>query len=475
MTLAFEQKALQYYDEVCVNKGLVRRASMGPQSLPMYVSEWIVSRHLSDGQIDDTARQRMRVFVNKHLPSKDQKELLKSRLKNGETLLILDSYSVEVNLRTDEYILKIPCLDENRATIEAYIVEKYPLLLGGGVWGVGRLEYQPPDDMDHPLGQIHMVDFRPMQAANIDMELFCEQRKYFTLEEWRDLLVSSMGYNPEFYTPEQHMLLLARLLPLIQERVNLIELAPKGTGKSFVYLNLSRYVRLISGGKVTAAVLFHNNATNQSGLLSRFDAVVFDEAQTLSFDNPNEVIGVLKDYLESGSFSRGGKQQNIATAGVVILANIPLNADGTPRFGNLFLNLPEFMRETAFIDRIHAILPGWKLPRIQEQAISNTIGFKADFFGEVLHCLRHRAGYEDYIRAHGQITGSNDIRDRNAITRLAAGYLKLLFPDLQLSSAELIDYCLRPAAVFRQTVRDQLAMMDPEYKRLMIDVAPLAG
>lgn len=475
MTLAFEQKALQYYDEVCVNKGLVRRASMGPQSLPMYVSEWIVSRHLSNGQIDDAARQQMRLFVNKHLPSKDQKELLKSRLKNGVTLLILDSYSVEVNLRTDEYILKIPCLDENKATIEAYIVEKYPLLLGGGVWGVGRLEYQPPDDNDQPLGQIHMVDFRPMQAAIIDIELFCEQRKYFTLQEWRDLLVSSMGYNPEFYTPEQLMLLLARLLPIVQERVNLIELAPKGTGKSFVYLNLSRYVRLISGGKVTAAVLFHNNATNQSGLLSRFDAVVFDEAQTLSFDNPNEVIGVLKDYLESGSFSRGGKQQNIATAGVVILANIPLNADGTPRFGNLFLNLPEFVRETAFIDRIHGILPGWKLPRIQEQAISNTIGFKADFFGEVLHSLRHRAGYEDYIRSHGQITGSNDIRDRNAITRLAAGYLKLLFPDLQLSSEELIDYCLRPAAVFRQTVRDQLAMMDAEYKRLTIDVAALAG
>jgi ATP-dependent Lon protease len=470
MTLTFEQKALQYYEEVCVNKGLVRQASIGAQSLPMYVSEWIVSRHLSDGQIDDTARQRMRQFMNKHLPSKDQKELLKSRLKNGETLLILDSYSVEVNLKLDEYTLKIPCLDEHKATIEGYLIEKYPLLLGGGVWGVGRLEYQPPDDVEHTLGQIHMVDFRPMQAATIDMELFCEQRQYFTLEEWRDLLVSSMGYNPAFYSPEQLMHLIARLLPIVQERVNLIELAPKGTGKSFVYLNLSRYIRLISGGKVTAAVLFHNNATNQSGLLSRFDAVVFDEAQTLSFDNPNEVIGVLKDYLESGSYSRGGKQQNLATASVVMLANIPLDADGTPRFRNLFLNLPEFLRETAFIDRIHGILPGWKLCKIQEKAISSNIGFKTDFFGEVLHNLRHRAGYEDYIKAHGRIVGTGETRDQNAITRLAAGYLKLLFPDLKPSPAELLEYCLRPAAALRQTVRDQLVMMDPEYKQLTIDV-----
>jgi ATP-dependent Lon protease len=175
--------------------------------------------------------------------------------------------------------------------------------------------------------------------------------------------------------------------------------------------------------------------------------------------------------LESGRFSRGGKQQTAATAGVVILANIPLDADGHPRFSNLFLNLPDFLRETAFIDRIHGILPGWKLRRIQEEAISNSVGFKADFFGEVLHNLRHRAGYEEYIKAHGQILGTQDIRDRNAVIRLAAGYLKLLFPDLNLSRNELIEYCLRPAASLRQTIRDQLAGMDPEYKRLTINVA----
>jgi ATP-dependent Lon protease len=470
MTLSFEEKAIKYYGEVCVNKGLVRQAGLGERSLPSYVSEWIVSRHAPTGELNESVRKDVQDFLNRHLPAKDQKERLKSRLQQGEPLLILDEFSVEVNLRTNDLMLKIPCLDETRAGIEAHIVENYPLLLGSGVWGVGKLEYQPPDEVQRQPGRVHLFDFRPMQAATIDLDLFCEQRRHFSLSEWRDLLVSSMGYNPNFYSPEQQMFLLTRLIPIVQERVNLIELAPKGTGKSFVFLNLSRYVRLISGGKVTAAVLFHNNTTNQTGLLARFDVVVFDEAQTLSFDNPGEVVGVLKDYLESGRFSRGGKHQTTATSGIVILANIPLSSDGQPRFDNLFLNLPNFLRETAFIDRIHAILPGWELPRIQKPAISQNVGFKADFFGEALHALRHRAGFSEFITTEGQILGTKDVRDHNAITRLASGYMKLLFPDLQMSHQDLVEYCLRPAARLRQMVRDQLAILDPEYPNLLIDV-----
>lgn len=469
--ILFEEKARQYYGEVCVNKGLARQAGFGGRSIPMYVGEWIVSRYAPEGRLDESARLRMSQFINKHLPPKDKKQQLKAQLLQGQPLLILDEYSVEVNLRTNDLILKIPCLDEYQAGIERHIVETYPLLLGSGVWGVGKLDYEPPDPSTRTPGRVRMIDFRPMQAASIDLALYCEQRQHFTLTEWRNLLISTMGYNPSFYSPEQQMLLLTRLIPLVQERVNLIELAPKGTGKSFVYLNLSGYVRLISGGKVSAAVLFHNNRTNQAGLLARFDVVVFDEAQTLSFNNPKEVIGVLKDYLESGRFSRGGKHQTAASGGVVILGNIPLDADMQPRFKNLFQNLPEFLGETAFVDRLHGILPGWKLPRIQQPAISTSVGFKADFFGEVLHGLRHRAGYTEHIEMNGEIRGTQDVRDRNAIIRVAAGYLKLLFPNMQLTHEELRDYCLRPAASLRQTVRDQLAIMDPEYKKVYIDVA----
>jgi ATP-dependent Lon protease len=337
------------------------------------------------------------------------------------------------------------------------------LLFGGGIWGVGKLEYAPPNDV-RPTGKIWMVDFRPMQNARLDMDLFCEHRAAFALDAWRDLLIASMGYNPLAYSNAQQMHLLTRLVPMVQDRINLIELAPKGTGKSFVFLNLSRYVRLVSGGKVTAAALFYNNATRQPGLLSNYDVVVLDEAQALSFDKPGEIIGVLKDYLESGSFARGGTQKIEAGAGLVLLANIPMGEDKRPLQNNLFGELPDFLRETALIDRMHGILPGWELPRIEQSFIATGLGFKADYFGDVLHHLRHRAGYDYLVQQYMHGIGTNDRRDNTAIARLATGFCKLLFPHAIISEGDFREYCLKPAVQLRQRVRDQLSLLDPEFE-----------
>lgn len=465
---SYEQKAQQVFGEVCVNKALVQQAGFGTRSIPAFVSEWVVTRNAPDGVLDDDTRERIRGFLNKHLPTRDQKEHLKAQLlRNAETLTILDHYSVTVDLQHNEFRLAIPCLDETRASIETRITEQYPLLFGGGIWGVGKLQYYPPDYL-RPKGQIWMVDFRPMQNAHLDMDLFCENRAAFELDEWRDLLIASMGYNPQAYSIAQQMQLLTRLVPMLQERINLIELAPKGTGKSFVFLNLSRHVRLISGGKVTAAALFYNNATRQPGLLSNYDVVVFDEAQSITFNNPGEIIGVLKDYLESGSFARGGTQKIEASAGLVLLANIPMDEHKRPLHENLFAELPEFLHETAFIDRIHGIVPGWELPRIQQTSIATGIGFKADYFGDVLHHLRSRAGYEHIVQQHNTITGTNDRRDITAISRLATGFCKLLFPHATISASDFREYCLKPAVQLRQRVRDQLCLLDPEYEPVKI-------
>ncbi|GAB4190526.1 MAG: hypothetical protein OHK0022_03410 [Roseiflexaceae bacterium] len=468
MSASYEEKALRLFGEVCIDKGAVQAAGFGTRSIPTFVSEWIVTRNVPAGTVDDDAKARIRAFLNRHLPTRDQKEQLKARLISGETLTILDHYSVTVDTAKNEYRLAIPCLDETRAALERHIIEDFPLLLGGGVWGVAKLQYYPPDHI-RKQGQIWMVDFRPMQNARLDLDLYCECRAEFTLEEWRELLIASMGYNPDAYTPAQQMLMITRLIPLVQERINMIELAPKGTGKSFVFLNLSRYARLVSGGKVTAAALFYNNATRQPGLLSNYDLVIFDEAQSLSFDNPGEIIGVLKDYLESGSFARGGTQKIESGAGLMMLANIPLDASRQPLHENLFLELPDFLSETAFIDRIHGILPGWELPRIEQSFIGTGIGFKADYFGDVLHHLRHRAGYEQIVQQHNTITGTTDRRDITAIQRLAAGYCKLLFPHGQPRADEFSEYCLRPAIRLRQRVRDQLALLDPEFARITIE------
>jgi ATP-dependent Lon protease len=463
--LPYEEKAQRLFGEVCVNKGLVQQAGFGTRSIPAFVSEWIVTRQAPDGVLDANAQQRIRTFLNKHLPTRDQKEQLKAQLQNGEPLTILDQFSVLVDLQKNESRLNIPCLDERRAGVERHITENFPLLLGAGVWGVGKLQYYPPDNT-RKEGQIWMVDFRPMQNARLDLDLYCEYRAQFMLDEWRDLLIASMGYNPEAYSVTQQMHMLTRLVPLVQERVNMIELAPKGTGKSFVFLNLSRYARLVSGGKVTAAALFYNNASRQAGLLSHYDLVIFDEAQSLSFDNPSEVIGVLKDYLESGSFARGGTQKVESSAGLMLLANIPLDEYRRPRYPNLFAELPEFLSETAFIDRIHGILPGWELPRIEDTFVGRGIGFKADYFGDVLHHLRSRAGYEQIVQRYNTITGTTDRRDITAISRLAAGFCKLLFPHGQVTASDFAEYCLKPAVQLRQRVRDQLTLLDPEYHQL---------
>ncbi|WP_165774645.1 BREX system Lon protease-like protein BrxL [Candidatus Viridilinea mediisalina] len=466
--LPYETKAQEIFGEVCVNKGLVQQAGFGTRSIPAFVSEWIVTRNAPSGVLDDAAQERIRTFLNKHLPTRDQKEQLKAQLQNGETLTILDHFSVEIDLKKDDAYLRIPCLDEHKAGIERHLTESYPLLLGAGVWGVGKLRYARPDTTERKDGHIRMSEFRPMQNARLDLDLYCEYRAHFSLDEWRDLLIASMGYNPAAYSTAQQMHLLTRLVPLVQERVNMIELAPKGTGKSFVFLNLSRYARLVSGGKVSAAVLFYNNAKNQPGLLSHYDLVIFDEAQSLSFDNPGEVIGVLKDYLESGSFARGGKQKIETSAGLMLLANIPLDEYRQPRHKKLFNELPSFLSETAFIDRIHAILPGWELPRIEEGLIGRGIGFKADYFGDVLHHLRNRAGYEQIFQRYNSISGTSDRRDMIAISRLAAGFCKLLFPHGEVSRGDFTAYCIKPAVELRQRVRDQLSLLDPEYAEVQI-------
>jgi ATP-dependent Lon protease len=230
---------------------------------------------------------------------------------------------------------------------------------------------------------------------------------------------------------------------------------------------MSRYCRVVSGGKVSAAVLFYNLASQTPGLLTQYDVVVFDEAQTISFDNPGEIIGVLKDYLESGRYTRG-RQQATADAGLVLLGDIPLDTAGQPAQPVLFYNLPDFLQETAFVDRLHGIIPGWKLPRVTTNTPARGIGFKADFFSEVLHALRDRGGYAEYVSAHMKLSGTDDMRDRKAIERIAGGYLRLLFPDLKPAHDEFKRHCVEPAVALRQAVRDQLSRMDPEFKRVTI-------
>jgi ATP-dependent Lon protease len=366
------------------------------------------------------------------------------------------------------YNLHISLLDVTDGRVNSQIVDGNALLLTSGVWGIGDLFYMPPESRGEH-GQIWMREFRPFQISSIDYDYFCECRQHFTLDEWLDLMISSMGFNPKAQTDRQKLVLLMRIIPVAHPRVNVIELAPKGTGKSFVYDNLSRYARVVGGGKITPAVVFHNLASHTPGLITRYDVIVLDEVQSISGDSAGELVAGLKVYLEAGRYSCGNTM-GTAESGFVMLGNITLDEYRRPihEAEGLFREIPNFLQETAFVDRIHGLIPGWEMGRVTKETPSHSLGFKGDFFSEFLHVMRRMAQYDEYVSENMILVNCNDLRDRKAIARLASGLLKLLFPDMRPSLEEFKQYCVAPAVELRQRIRDELHKLDPEYPQVAI-------
>ena len=460
----FEQKALDVFSEIVINKSFVHKAGFGSRAIPTYVREWIISHYLDDStELTEMARQKIAGFVQKYVPDKSQKETIKNQLFEQMEVQFLDNFSVYVNLEKGDRYLNIPFLDENAAFAIPQIVQDNEMLLSSGLWGVGKLYYVPKND-DNPRGQIWMREFRPFQLANMDLEYFRECRKSFSTQEWVDFLISSMGFNYKLYSDRQKILLVCRLIPMVEPRYNLVELAPKGTGKSFVFENMSRYVTVRSGA-ISPAVLFFNDSRKTPGLITRYDSVVIDEAQKVKADTSGELTALLKSYLEAGRFARGSASSINAEAGLVMLANIDLDQNKRPlnEQVGLFRVFPNFLRETAFIDRFSGLLPGWDLPRISKDTPSKTIGLKGDIFGEILHSLRSDISYRDYVKTNMELQNCDDMRDSKAVEAGATGLLKILFPDQDPSEEEFYRYCANPALELRQRIRDELCKLDREY------------
>lgn len=460
----FEQKALDAFSEIVINKAFVHNAGFGSRAIPIYVREWIIAHYLDDSaELNDHAREKIANFVERYVPDKSQKEAIKNQLYEQLEVNLLDNFSVYVNLAKGDRYLNIPFLDDDTASITPQIVQDNEMLLSSGLWGVGTLYYIPRSD-ENPRGQVWMREFRPFQLANMDLTYFRDARKNFNTQEWIDFLVSSMGFNYQMYSERQKILLICRLIPMVEPRYNLVELAPKGTGKSFVFENMSRYVAVRSGN-ITPAVLFFNDSRKTPGLITRFDSVVIDEAQKVRGDSSGELTALLKSYLESGRFGRGSAGSIPAEAGMVILANIELDNKKRPvteEIG-LFRVFPNFLRETAFIDRFSGLLPGWDLPKINKKSPSKSMGLKGDIFGEILHKLRGDISYRDYVKTSMELQNCDDMRDSKAIEAGATGLLKILFPDKDPSEEEFYMYCVNPALEMRQRVHDELCKLDREY------------
>ncbi len=466
----FEQKAKDYYGEVVINKGLIGKAGFGARAIPVYVGEWIVSQFMDGDTLTDDGRSEIVNTVSKYMPQKADKNSILNRLMEQEEVRILDDFRVNVNLERQTHELSIPLLDVSNAMVQKDIIDNNPMLLKTGMWGLGTLRYVPPDGEDVKKGQIWMVEFKAFQTPGIDLDYFRDSRKHFNVDEWIDLLVSSCQFNPDVHRLPQKLLLLSRIIPLVEPRVNIAELAPKGTGKSFVFDNISRYAAVIPGGKLSAPALFFNSNTKRIGLIPRYDVVVVDEIQKIQTDASGEAMAALKMYLESGRYRRATGDLGTSESGFVMLGNITLGINRMPLYESdgIFKELPAALQESAFIDRIHGLIEGWFMPRVSRDTPSKSLGFKGDFFSEVLHELRVDLRYADYVSQNLDLPQSEDMRDNKAISRLSEGFLKLLFPDLKLSEEEFITYCVNPSVRMRQQIRDELSKIDQEFKWVTI-------
>ncbi len=465
-----DSKVLRVFGKLAFDKQRLRMSQLGKRGIPAYVGEWLLDE-LVPGTGELTAEDTAKVlqWADRYLPRPEDTIAIKNRLLNGEAVKVLTSVQVDVVLNRNrrERVAKMSLLQIPDAQIADGLVEKYPDLLNQGLWGVVEL-ISTPEASDGP--PVAVVNFRPMQAT-VNLELFKEARREFSLGEWIDVLLTSMGYNPFVFSEHEKILLLCRLLPLVQKNMHLIELAPKGTGKSYIYENISPQVRLVSGGNVSPAVLFVNNATGQWGLLARYKAVVLDEVQTLKFEKPQEIIGGLKGFLANGRLTRGGLHETASDCGLVLLANIKLDSQQKPLISPLVRELPDFLQEPAFLDRIRGLLPGWRIRKLSSECFAAGIGLKSDFLGDALLALREDLSFDERCGRTIHLVGEKRYkRNEDAVQSIASGLMKLLFPHGEVSREDFEHYCVRPAQRLRQFIWEELQTLDAEYRQYESDI-----
>jgi ATP-dependent Lon protease len=458
--------AQSVFGEHVVVKSLAQQAAF--HRLPRYVSEYLIAKYVRpESWREDMAKVQAR--IKDLLPDLDHRELVKERLlRTGETTII-DYLEARVDLAGGQRWARVPTLSHDKVRISATLLEESPGLLLGGLWGTVRLRYNPETDADNP---IEVLAFTPFQVGPPDLADYRAKRSQFSTDEWISLMLQSAGYAPgAFPERRQRLLLIARLVPLVERNVNLVELGPRQTGKTFLLRNVSPRVFTISGGKTTPANLFVNLATKAVGILGTRKVVVFDEIAHTTFGDEDATISTLKDYMESGHFSRGAKSF-AAESSLVFTGNLDVEDDQPdPRYRHLFQPLPDQLEDSAFLDRIHGYLPGWEIPKITPAALVAGVGFVTDYFGETLVRLRDD-DFHGKMRELESAAGMTR-RDQVAVERIGAGLIKLLYPDGNISAEELREVASL-ASEFRQRVHNQLVEIAPgEFKPRLIGFAGL--
>lgn len=452
-----DRLANEAFPGLVVRKDLLRRMRSA-FGVPAFVIEFLLGKYCAS--TDEEAIREGLEFVRETLSSKyvkpDEREAVKSAIKQHNTYEIIDKISVRLVETHDKYWARLSNLDLDFINVEESQVREHDRLLMGGVWAEIKLRY---DDAYVFKGQnrpFFVESIRPIQLSTRNIERFIEGRKRFTRDQWLDLLMRSMGYEPDhpYYTKRRKLHYLQRLVPLVERNYNSIELGPRGTGKSFVYQQLSPYCHLVSGGQTTTAQMFVNLSSGQRGLVALWDVVAFDEAAGIKFTDKNG-INIMKGYMEDGAFSRGS---DVITAegSVVFVGNIDGDIETINRTSNLFYPMPKEM-DTAFYDRIHAYIPGWEFQKTSDAAYTNHFGLVTDYLAEVFREVRKRS-YGDVAERYfrfGQHLGG---RDQKAVRKTVSGLIKLLHPDGEVTKSEVEEY-LAYAMEGRRRVKEQLKKM----------------
>ena len=454
-----DDKINQYFAGLVVRKDLVK-AVKGNAIVPSYVLEYLLGQYCAtnDEATIQTGIETVKEILRKHYVHRNEAGLVRSTIKEKGRHKVIDRISVSLNDKDDVYEAEFANLGIKKVLIDSNTVKAHQKLLVGGVWCIADVEYEYTEDKS--ASPWILASLKPIQISRFDFDGYLEARKQFTTDEWIDLLIQSVGFNPQMFGKRNKLAQLIRLIPFCERNYNLIELGPKGTGKSHVYSEFSPHGILISGGEVTVPKLFVHNGTGKLGLVGYWDVVAFDEFAGKQKRVDKALVDIMKNYMANKSFSRGVETLG-AEASMVFVGNTDHTVPYMLKHTDLFDPLPEKFHDSAFLDRIHSYIPGWEVDVIRGEMFSSGYGFVVDYLAEILRSLRSH-DYSD--RYKGQFTLSDDIstRDRDGINKTFSGLMKILYPHGEATDAEVEDV-LRTAIEGRKRVKDQLLRIDATY------------
>ena len=447
------RKLNQYFAGRVVRKDLTKKIKEGA-NVPVYVLEYLLGMYCATDDEDgiNEGVETVKRILAENFVRPDEAEKVKSKIREIGKYTVIDKVSVKLNEKKDVYEAEFSNLGIKGVAISPTYVKQYEKLLCGGIWCIIKMDYYY-DEEARGTSPFNISNLTPIQMPNLDMEEILEGRKYFTKDEWIDVILRSIGMEPTRFENNVKWHLLARMIPLVENNYNLCELGPRGTGKSHVYKEISPNSILVSGGQTTVANLFYNMASRQIGLVGLWDCVAFDEVAGITFKD-KDGIQIMKDYMASGSFARGKEEKN-ASASMVFVGNINQSVDVLLKTSHLFEPFPEAMaNDTAFFDRMHYYIPGWEIPKMRPEFFTDEYGFITDYVSEFMREMR-KWSYSDVLDKFFKLGNNLNQRDVIAVRKTVSGLVKLIYPNGEFTRDD-IEEILRYALVGRRRVKEQL-------------------